>query len=147
MTFQRCWREWLTGRLLDLWLVHDNYRLLDGGPGEPQLAEYRIAEDARIATDAPIRANGYTPFIATTPGLKLMTMVNDQNGRSTYGFADVPMKKVSETESLSEKQAGLHWRIGPRKAITPYTRTHKAYRSATGPYEQHVGGAPHFRFG
>ncbi len=54
MTFQRCWREWLTRRLLDLWLVHDNYRLLDGGPGEPQLAEYRIAEDARIATDAPI---------------------------------------------------------------------------------------------
>ena len=54
MTFQRSWREWLTHQLLDLWLVHDNYRLLDGGPGEPQLAEYRIAEDARIATDAPI---------------------------------------------------------------------------------------------
>ena len=54
MTFQRCWREWLTRRLVALWLAHDNYRLLDGGPGEPQLAEYRIAEDARIATDAPI---------------------------------------------------------------------------------------------
>ena len=54
MTFQRRWREWLTRRLLEIWLAHDNYRLLDGGPGEPQLAEYRIAEDARIATDAPI---------------------------------------------------------------------------------------------
>ncbi|MBY0319685.1 MAG: ABC transporter [Reyranella sp.] len=54
MSFQRRWREWLTSNLLELWLRHDNYRRLDAGPGEPQLAEYRIAEDARIATDAPI---------------------------------------------------------------------------------------------
>jgi putative ATP-binding cassette transporter len=54
MTFQRCWREWLTSHLLGLWLCNENYRRLDSGPGEPQLAEYRIAEDARIATDAPI---------------------------------------------------------------------------------------------
>jgi ABC-type uncharacterized transport system fused permease/ATPase subunit len=54
MTFQRCWREWLTSKLLGLWLSNDNYRRLDGSEGEPQLAEYRIAEDARVATDAPI---------------------------------------------------------------------------------------------
>lgn len=54
MTFQRSWRAWLTGQLLDVWLSNDNYRRLDNGRGEPQLAEYRIAEDARIATDAPI---------------------------------------------------------------------------------------------
>jgi ABC-type uncharacterized transport system fused permease/ATPase subunit len=54
MSFQRRWREWLTSDLLGLWLSNDNYRRLEAGPGEPQLAEYRIAEDARIATDAPI---------------------------------------------------------------------------------------------
>lgn len=54
MTFQRFWRQWLTTELLGVWLSNDNYRRLDNGPGEPQLAEYRIAEDARIATDAPI---------------------------------------------------------------------------------------------
>ncbi len=54
MTFQRLWREWLTTQLLGLWLSNENYRRLDNGSGEPQLAEYRIAEDARIATDAPI---------------------------------------------------------------------------------------------
>lgn len=54
MTFQRCWREWLTSTLLGLYLSNENYRRLDAGPGEPQFAEYRIAEDARIATDAPI---------------------------------------------------------------------------------------------
>lgn len=54
MTFQRSWRAWLTRQLLYLWLSNENYRRLDNGPGEPKLAEYRIAEDARIATDAPI---------------------------------------------------------------------------------------------
>jgi ABC-type uncharacterized transport system fused permease/ATPase subunit len=54
MTFQRRWRDWLTTRLLGLWLGNDNYRRVDAGSAEPQLAEYRIAEDARIATDAPI---------------------------------------------------------------------------------------------
>lgn len=54
MSFQRRWREWLTSSLLELWLSHDNYRRLDAQVGEPQLPEYRIAEDARIATDAPI---------------------------------------------------------------------------------------------
>ena len=54
MSFQRRWREWLTFNLLELWLSDGNYRRIDAGPGEPQLAEYRIAEDARIATDAPI---------------------------------------------------------------------------------------------
>ncbi len=46
MSFQRRWREWLTSSLLELWLSHDNYRRLDDR-SEPQLAEYRIAEDAR----------------------------------------------------------------------------------------------------
>ena len=54
MTFQRRWRAWLTAHLLGLWLENGNYRRLEGGSDEPQLAEYRIAEDARIATDAPI---------------------------------------------------------------------------------------------
>jgi len=54
MSFQRRWREWLTSNLLGLWLTNDNYRRLEAAPGEPQFAEYRIAEDARIATDAPI---------------------------------------------------------------------------------------------
>lgn len=54
MTFQRRWRDWMTSHLLGLWLGNDNFRRLDHGGGERQLAEYRIAEDARIATDAPI---------------------------------------------------------------------------------------------
>ena len=54
MTFQRRWRGWLTARLLGQWLDNGNFRRVDAGGDEPQLAEYRITEDARIATDAPI---------------------------------------------------------------------------------------------
>ena len=54
MTFQRQWRDWLTTRLLGLWLTNDNYRNINVGASEPQLAEFRIAEDARVATDVPI---------------------------------------------------------------------------------------------
>ena len=54
MTFQRRWRDWLTSHLLGLWLDNDNDRRMEARAREPQLAEYRIAEDARVATDAPI---------------------------------------------------------------------------------------------
>jgi vitamin B12/bleomycin/antimicrobial peptide transport system ATP-binding/permease protein len=54
MTFQRTWRKWLTDNLVAAWLGEERYRRLDLWNGEHQNAEYRIAEDARVATDAPI---------------------------------------------------------------------------------------------
>lgn len=54
MTTQRKWREWLTTHLIRYWLDNDRYRRLGGVVGEHQNPEYRIAEDARVATDAPI---------------------------------------------------------------------------------------------
>ena len=54
MTIQRGWREWLTGRLIESWLANDLFRQLRFTIGEDQNPEYRIAEDARVATDAPV---------------------------------------------------------------------------------------------
>jgi putative ATP-binding cassette transporter len=54
MTMQRKWREWLSKHMYDYWLENDHYRRLRFMPGEHQTPEYRIAEDARVATDAPI---------------------------------------------------------------------------------------------
>jgi putative ATP-binding cassette transporter len=54
MTVQRRWRAWLTRLLIDRWLAHDHFRQLRFTIGEDQNPEYRIAEDARIATDAPV---------------------------------------------------------------------------------------------
>ena len=54
MTFQRSWRGWVSRHLIAAWLGDERYRRLDLWNGEHQNAEYRIAEDARLATDAPI---------------------------------------------------------------------------------------------
>ena len=54
MTMQRRWREWLSSHLYDYWLQNDRYRRLNFMLGEHQTPEYRIAEDARVATDLPI---------------------------------------------------------------------------------------------
>ncbi len=56
MTTQRQWRRYMTRRVLRKWLGHDRYRLLNhlNGSDAARNPEYRIAEDVRIATDAPI---------------------------------------------------------------------------------------------
>ena len=54
MTMQRTWREWLSLRLYDYWLEDDRYVRLRFMPGDHQSPEFRIAEDARVATDVPI---------------------------------------------------------------------------------------------
>jgi len=54
MTAQRKWRKWLSKYLIDYWLGNDRYRRIKFVPGNHEYPEYRIAEDARVATDAPI---------------------------------------------------------------------------------------------
>jgi vitamin B12/bleomycin/antimicrobial peptide transport system ATP-binding/permease protein len=54
MTMQRQWRQWLSNNLYDYWLAGDHYSRLKSMSGEAQTPEYRIAEDARVATEAPV---------------------------------------------------------------------------------------------
>ena len=54
MTMQRKWREWLSNHLYDYWLQDDRYVRLRFMAGDHQMPEYRIAEDAKVATDLPI---------------------------------------------------------------------------------------------
>ncbi len=56
MTTQRLWRKHLTTHLMTEWLANGRFRLLGhlNGTANPQNSEYRIAEDSRVATDAPI---------------------------------------------------------------------------------------------
>jgi vitamin B12/bleomycin/antimicrobial peptide transport system ATP-binding/permease protein len=54
MTLQRDWREWLSNRLYDYWLSNDRYIRLKFAVVEHQAPEFRIAEDARVATDYPV---------------------------------------------------------------------------------------------
>ena len=54
MTMQRRWRAWLSAQLIDRWLEDGRYRWLNVMAGDHQNPEYRIAEDARVATESPI---------------------------------------------------------------------------------------------
>ena len=54
MTLQREWRAWLTRQLIARWFTGAAVARLQFGPGEDANPEYRLAEDVRIATDAPV---------------------------------------------------------------------------------------------
>jgi len=54
MTTQRKWRAWLTRHLIDRWLANDRFLQLRFQQSEDRNPEYRIAEDARVARDAPV---------------------------------------------------------------------------------------------
>jgi vitamin B12/bleomycin/antimicrobial peptide transport system ATP-binding/permease protein len=61
MTLQRRWRAWLNDRLVDRWLDNGRYYLLNLVSGDHKNPEFRIAEDVRIATEAPVEfATGVT---------------------------------------------------------------------------------------
>ena len=53
-TFQRLWRDRLSRALIEKWLAKRRYQRIGFANGQRQNAEYRITEDARLATDAPI---------------------------------------------------------------------------------------------
>lgn len=54
MTTQRTWRAWMNAHIMDRWLAHGRYYQLNLVRGKHQNPEYRISEDLRIATDAPV---------------------------------------------------------------------------------------------
>ncbi len=54
MTIQRRWRAWLNNHLLDRWLTNGRYYQLNLVGGDHANPEYRIADDVRMATEAPI---------------------------------------------------------------------------------------------
>lgn len=54
MTLQRKWRAWLTRHLIDRWLANNQIRQLHYLSSEDRNPEFRIAEDARVATESPV---------------------------------------------------------------------------------------------
>ncbi len=54
MTMQRRWRAWLSGTVLGVWMGEGRYARLSAIALEHDNPEYRIGEDLRVATDAPV---------------------------------------------------------------------------------------------
>ncbi|MGC2409612.1 MAG: SbmA/BacA-like family transporter [Methyloceanibacter sp.] len=54
MTMQRKWRESVTRQVIEYWLAKDYFRRLNHLASGSENPEYRISEDVRVATDAPV---------------------------------------------------------------------------------------------
>jgi putative ATP-binding cassette transporter len=54
MTTQQIWRRWLNGRVLDRWITGGRYYQLSFLSGDHANPEYRVADDLRVAVDAPV---------------------------------------------------------------------------------------------
>jgi putative ATP-binding cassette transporter len=54
MTKQRRWRAWINGHLVERWLANGRYYQLNLVSGDHQNPEFRIADDLRVATEAPV---------------------------------------------------------------------------------------------
>src|SRR5258705_6338836 len=54
MTMQRLWREWMTNWVLDRWLTGGRHYHLNLVEGDHKTPESRIADDIRLATEAPV---------------------------------------------------------------------------------------------
>jgi len=54
MTLQRRWRAWLSGWLMGRWLGSSRHYQLALVAGEHKNPEFRIADDVRVATEAPV---------------------------------------------------------------------------------------------
>src|SRR5262249_62019997 len=64
MTMQRRWREWLNNLLIDRWFKNSRHYQLNLVGGPHKNSEGRIADDVRVATEAPIDfATGVTTAV------------------------------------------------------------------------------------
>ncbi|HLN08603.1 MAG TPA: SbmA/BacA-like family transporter [Xanthobacteraceae bacterium] len=91
MTMQRKWRAWLTRHVITYWLAGDRYRRVHLVSGHHQNPEYRIAEDARIATDAPIdlAVGLLTALLSAVTFISVLWRVGDSLAVTLYGWSFV----------------------------------------------------------
>ncbi len=54
LTTQQTWRRWLNARVLDRWIMGGRYYQLNFISGDHANPEYRVAEDLRVAVEAPV---------------------------------------------------------------------------------------------
>ena len=90
MGIQRRWRAWVTNSVVSRWLTNGRYYQLNLVGGDHQNPEYRIAEDLRVATDAPVDfAAGVTQaFLSATTFIVVLWTIG---GALTVSVGDTTM--------------------------------------------------------
>ena len=89
MRLQVYWRKWLTGRLAERWLEDQRfYRLTIAAP-DLDAPEFRIAEDARIATE-PVVDFGSGILSAMLTAIVFFSVLWTVGGSATVGGVTIP---------------------------------------------------------
>ena len=90
MGIQRRWRAWLTNSIVSRWLKNGRYYQLNLVSGDHQNPEYRIAEDLRVATDAPVdfAAGVIQAFLSATTFIVVLWTIG---GALTLSFGGTTM--------------------------------------------------------
>ncbi|CCD90124.1 putative ABC transporter-like [Bradyrhizobium sp. ORS 285] len=88
MAMQRNWRQWLAAKVIDYWIENDRYARLALVQGDQKIPEYRIAEDVRIATDAPVdfAVNVISSLLTAIIFLQVLWQVGGPIGFSFAGY-------------------------------------------------------------
>ncbi|MGY3447907.1 SbmA/BacA-like family transporter [Bradyrhizobium sp. USDA 4353] len=88
MAMQRNWRQWLAAKVIDYWIENDRYARLALVQGDQKIPEYRIAEDVRIATDAPVdfAVNVISSLLTAVIFLQVLWQVGGPIGFSLAGL-------------------------------------------------------------
>ena len=89
LTTQRVWRGWLSGHLVDRWLKNGRYYQLNLVRGEHQNPEFRIADDTRIATEAPVDF-AFGVITAVLTAITFIAVLWGVGGSLTVGGVTVP---------------------------------------------------------
>lgn len=90
MTTQIHWRQWLANDLTDRWLAYGRYFHLNLMKGDHKNPEYRISEDVRIATEAPVdfMAGIVSAFLSAATFVGVLWYVG---GDLTFKWGDTPI--------------------------------------------------------
>lgn len=89
MGLQRRWRAWLTTRVTARWMADRRYYQLNFARGNHQNPEYRLADDLRIATDAPIDfvAGIISAFLSATTFIAVLWTIGGYITINIFGLA------------------------------------------------------------
>ena len=90
MTTQIRWRRWLTNHLIDRWLEHGRYFHLNLMEGDHKNPEYRISEDVRISTEAPVdfTVGVVSAFLSAATFVGVLWFVG---GDLTFNWGETPI--------------------------------------------------------
>ena len=90
MSLQRGWRAWLSDQILQRWMADGRWKRLQYARQEHDHAEYRVAEDVRIATDVPIDlAFGFLTSVLTA--LTFIHVLWAVGGSMTFDLEEVEL--------------------------------------------------------